>query len=378
MTQKLGRVAVVTDQMTDFGGADREMFSILKLFPNADVYTVLYNSSKYSHIYFKQKVYTSFVQKLPFKYKLSRHLKILNPIAYESFNFEKYDTLISISAGPARNIIPGVYQKHIAMIMTPPRSLWDHELNVRSSKLKRIYKPLSKIINNYQRVLDVTTVPRVDYWIANSKFISTKINKRYGVESKVIYPGISRENFRDISKKEINSVLEKYNLPEKFFLSVSRLYDYKRVDWAIRSCIETNKNLVIVGNGPDYKYLKKMSKERNNIIFLGFLDDDKDVQVIYKKSQALLFCGIEDFGLVPVEAMAQGTPIIAFNKGGVTETVLKHKTGEFFENEKELKNILNHFDKSMYNPTTVKNRARIFTEEIFLKNLESYLSQIYE
>jgi glycosyltransferase involved in cell wall biosynthesis len=378
MTQKLGDVAIIADQMTDFGGADREMFSILKLLPNADIYTVLYNPSKYSHIDFKQKVCTSFVQKFPFKYKMSRHLKILNPIAYESFNFEKYNTLISISAGPARNIIPGIHQKHIAMIMTPPRSLWDHELNVRSSKLKNIYKPISKIINNYHRILDVTTVPRVDYWIANSKFISNKIKKRYRVESKVIYPGIFKENFRKIPKKEVDRVLNKYNLPEKFFLSVSRLYDYKKVDWAIRSCINTNKNLVIVGNGPDCKYLRKISKGHKNIIFLGFLDDDKDVQVLYKQSQALLFCGIEDFGLVPVEAMAQGTPILAFDKGGVTETVLEHKTGEFFENEEELKNILNHFDKRRYNPITIRRRAQYFTEERFLKNLESYLSQIYE
>ncbi|MDD3474623.1 MAG: glycosyltransferase [Candidatus Dojkabacteria bacterium] len=378
MNYNLGRVAIIADQMTDFGGADREMFSVLKLFPDADIYTVLYNPSKYSHINIKNKVYTSFAQKLPFKYKMSRHLKILNPIAYENFNFEKYDTLISISAGPARNIIPGIYQKHIAMVMTPPRSLWDHELNVRSSRLKNIYKPISKIINNYQRILDVSTTPRVDYWIANSKFISRKIKKRYGVESTVIYPGISKENFREISQEEVNDVLQKYQLPDKFFLSVSRLYDYKHVDWAIESCVKTNKNLVIVGNGPDSKYLKEISKNHSNIIFLGFLDDDKDVQVLYKQALALLFCGIEDFGLVPVEAMAQGTPIIAYNKGGVTETVLEEKTGEFFNNQEELTNILNHFDKSMYNPTTIKNRAKDFTEKKFLQNLENYLSQIYE
>ena len=373
MDYNLGNVAIIADQMTDFGGADREMFSVLKLFPNADIYTVLYNPLKYAHIEIKQKVYTSFIQKLPLKFSIARHLKIINPIAYESFNFDKYDTLISISAGPARNIIPGIYQKHIAMIMTPPRSLWDHELNVRSSHLKCIYKPISKRINNYQRILDVSTVPRVDSWIANSKFISKKIKKRYGVKSTVIYPGIANDSFRDISNKEIDTILNKYNIPKKFFLCVSRLYDYKRVDWAIKSCIQTGQNLVIVGTGPDLKYLKKISKGYKNIYFLGFLDNDKDVQVLYKQAKALLFCGIEDFGLVPVEAMAQGTPIIAYNKGGVTETVLDRKTGVFFSNNQELTEILNHFDKSMYNPRTIINRAKDFTEEKFLENLENYL-----
>jgi len=375
MNYNPGRVAIIADQMTDFGGADREMLSVLKLFPKADIYTVLYNPLKYSQMGIKQKVYTSFAQRLPFKFSISRHLKILNPIAYESFNFEKYDTLISISAGPARNIIPGIYQKHIAMVMTPPRALWDHELNVRSSGLKWLYKPISKIINNYQRILDFTTIPRVDNWIANSKFISKKIKKRYGVQSTVIYPGIEKENFREISLREVNTIKEKYNLPEEFFLSVSRLYDYKRIDWAIKSCIQTNKNLVVVGKGPDTKYLKRISKGYKNIYFLGFLDSDSEVQALYKKAQGLLFCGIEDFGLVPIEAMAQGTPIVAYNKGGVTETVVGGKTGEFFDNQLELTDILNHFNKSMYNPKTVINRAKEFTEERFLENLDNYLSQ---
>lgn len=378
MKYNLGNVAIVVDQMVAFGGADREMLSVLKLFPQADIYTVIYNKRGYSNVEIQQDIYTSPLQKIPFKNSFSRHLKVLNPTAYENFDLRKYDTIISISAGPARNIIPDIDQTHIAMIMTPPRALWDHELNVRASILKNFYKPISQIINNYQRILDTTTVPRVDHWIANSKFISKKIKKRYGVNSHVIYPGISDESFESIPDKEIKDTLKKYNLPQNFFLSVSRLYDYKRVDWAIKSCIETNQNLVVVGKGPDMKYLKKIAKEFNNIYFLGFLDDDKDVRVLYKRAQALLFCGIEDFGLVPVEAMAQGTPIIAYNIGGVTETVLDKKTGQFFNTQPELTDILNHFDKKMYNPEIIVNRAKNFTEEKFLENLDNYLTQINE
>ena len=378
MKYDLGRVAIVTDQMTAFGGADREMLSVLKLVPQADIYTVLYNPEAYTNVDIKQKVYTSFVRKIPFKYMLARHLKIFNPIAYESLNLGKYDTVITISAGPARGIIPSINQKHIAMVLTPPRSLWDKELNVRARVLKSIYKPISKILNNYLRVWDQSLVSRVDYWIANSRFIAKKIYKRYGVKSKIIYPGIPKECFEEFKKAEINKLLRKYRLPSNFVLVVSRLYDYKRVDWAIKSALESAKNLVIVGDGPDRKYLKKLAKGKDNIYFLGFLKEDREVRILYRQAGTLLFCGIEDFGLVPIEAMAQGTPILAYNKGGVTETVLSHKTGEFFNDQKELAHILKNFDKSVYNPKEIIQRAEMFSEEKFLENLNKYFEKIYE
>jgi len=378
MQYELGRVAIIADQMTAFGGADREMLSVLKLIPEADIYTVLYNPEKYKHLDIKQNIYTSFVQKFPLKYKFSKHLKVLNPIAYENLDLSKYDTLISISAGPARGIIPNIGQTHIAMVMTPPRSLWDNELNVRASIFKGIYKPLSKILNTYLRIWDTSLVPRVDYWIANSKFISTKIKKRYGVNSKVIYPGIEEKYFEKFSEKDISKVVNKYSLPKDFVLVVSRLYDYKRVDWAIRSCIESGENLVIVGEGPDKKYLKKLARGYDNIYFLGFLDSDREVRILYKQAKVLLFCGVEDFGLVPVEAMAQGTPIFAYDEGGVTETVIENVCGKFFKNYEELTVLLKDYNKKEYNAQRIIKRAREFTEEKFLDNLREYFKQIHE
>jgi glycosyltransferase involved in cell wall biosynthesis len=378
MKYNLGRIAVIADQMTAFGGADRQMLSILKLVPDADIYTVLYNPKGYRNIDIKQKIYPSFLQKVSFKYKFSRHLKVLNPIAYESFDLREYDTLISISAGPARGVIPTINQTHIAMVTTPPRSLWDNELNARGSMLKNIYKPLSKLLNNYLRIWDTSLVPRVDHWIANSQFISKKIEKRYKVEAKVIYPGIEEKCFEQFADHEIDKIIKKYNLPKNFVLVVSRLYDYKRVDWAIKACIENSKNLVIVGEGPDKKYLEKISKGHKNIKFLGFLKDDREVRMLYNQAQVLLFCGIEDFGLVPVEAMAQGTPIIAYGYGGVTETVNVNTCGKFFNNQKELNNILNEFDKRRYNSKQIKERAKKFTERAFITNLENHLKNIYE
>lgn len=370
------KVAVIADQMTSFGGADREMFSMLKLFPNADIYTIAFDSSKYPDI--KQSIYTSFVQRIPKPKSFYRHLKIFTPWAYESFDLRKYDLVISISAGPARGVITGVYQPHIAMVMTPPRSLWDNELNVRASSLKSIYKPISTILNTYMRIWDLSISKRVDYWTANSKYIAKKINKRYGTSATVIYPGIPKESFQKISEAKKRKIAEKYKIKGRFVLVVSRLYDYKRIDWAIRGCIKAGKQLVIIGEGPDMRYLKNIANGNPLIKFLGFVKDDSEVRAFFNMAEVLLFCGIEDFGLVPVEAMAQGTPVFAYEQGGVLETVKRGVCGEFFKDEKELANLLKNFQKRRYNPREIVKRAREFTEEKFLNNLEEYIKKVYD
>lgn len=377
MRYDFGKVAIVADQMVAFGGADREMLSVLKLFPNADIYTVLYNPKGYTNVEIRNNIFTSFAQKIPFKYRFSKHLKVLNPIVYENFDLRNYDTIISVSAGPAKGVIPGVEQVHIAMVMTPPRSLWDKELNIRYNSLKYLYYPLSKILNNYLRIWDISLTPKIDYWIANSNFVAEKIEKRYKVSPKVIYPGIEEKAFQIATERERKAIIEKYKIPEEFMLVVSRLYDHKRVDWAIQSCIETKNNLVVVGDGKDKKYLKKLARGHSNIKFLGFVDSDNDVRILYGLADLLLFCGIEDFGLVPVEAMAQGTPVFAFNQGGITETVLEPICGRFFNSKEELISQLKEFQKKEYNSKQIINRAREFEERKFLNNLEQHFNKIY-
>lgn len=374
--KKWGRVAIIADQMTQFGGADREMFSILKLFPNADIFTILFNKEGYPQI--ENRVFTSFVQKIPAPKSFYRHLKIFTPIAYESFDLKGYDLVISISAGPGKGVITGIDQIHVGMVLTPPRSLWDMELNVRASHLKNIYKPISFLLNTYMRIWDYSISKRVDHWTSNSKYIAKKIKKIYGVDPLVMYPGIEKECFENISEERKTELREKYDIKGEFFLIVSRLFDYKNIDIAIRACIETNNQLIIVGDGPDLSYLKRVANGNNNIKFIGFLKSDSDVRTFYNISNALIFCGVEDFGLVPVEAMAQGTPVIAYREGGVLETVVEGKSGVFFNTEKELVQVLKKFSKKGYNSDTVIKQAANFTEEKFLKNLEIFLNQIYE
>ncbi len=371
------RVAIVADLMTGFGGADREMISILKLFPEADIFTIYFDRTKYPQI--TNTVHTSFVQKL-FKFlpkKFSKHLKIFTPWAYESFSFDGYDLVISISAGPAKGIITGIYQPHVAMTMTPPRSLWDKEYNFRGYKLRGLYKAISESINTFMRLWDISISKRVDYWTANSKYIQKKIKRTYGVDSTVIYPGIEKRYFVEPKESIIKGVVEKYGLPRDFVLVVSRLYDYKRVDWAIEACIKTGKNLVIVGEGPDTNFLKKKAGNNENIKFLGYIPDDEVICLLHQ-AQLLLFCGLEDFGIVPVEAMAAGTPVFALREGGVLETVKEGICGEFFQTQEELVKLLKKFDKRRYNEKEIIKHTQYFSEEKFINNLEKYLKGIYE
>ncbi len=370
------RVAIVADQMISFGGADREMFSILKIFPDADIFTIVFNRVAYPNI--SQRVYTSFLQKIPKPKSFYRHLKILTPFVYENFDLRGYDLVISISAGPGKGVITGIHQPHVAMVMTPPRSLWDYELNVRGSKLKWLYRPVSTFLNTFMRLWDYSISKRVDYWTANSKYIAAKIKKRYGVNPTVIYPGIETECFLEVSEREKEDIRRKYLIEGDFVLVVSRLYDYKNIDIAIRACIATGKQLLIVGEGPDMKYLKGVANGSSLIRFLGFLHEDDDVRVLFNMADLLLFCGIEDFGLVPVEAMAQGTVVFAYGEGGVLETVKEGVSGEFFKSEEELINLLKKFDRRGYNPREIVKRAKMFTEEKFISNLKEYLKKVYE
>lgn len=379
LQERFPKVAIVADQMSSFGGADREMYSILKLLPHAEIFTVVFNREKYPELE-GRTIHTSFVQKISnvLPKHFYRHLKVLTPFAYENFDLRGYDLVISISAGPAKGVITGLDQPHIAMVMTPPRSLWDKELNVRASRLKALYRPISVVLNTYMRVWDWTISRRVDYWTANSKYIARKIWKTYKKKATVLYPGVEEKYFLDSSEKEKRRVIKKYNLPKNFVLVVSRLYDHKRVDWAINACKKAKKQLIIVGEGPDRRYLEKVAGKDESIRFLGFVKDDMEVKTMYALSDVLLFCALEDFGLVPVEAMASGTPVLGFKDGGLLETVKEGLTGEFFTTQEELTSSLINFHKTRYNRQLIKKHAQLFSERKFINNLEQYLNKVYE
>lgn len=369
------KVAFVTDWMLAPGGADRLLFSLIKLFPDSTVFTSIYDESRYNGDFkIPVEVRTSFLQKMPFKFNLHRHYNVLTPIAFENLDLSGFDLVISLSAGPAKGCIVDLNQKHLGIILTPPRYLWDKDANFRASRLRRLYSFITPVISTWLRMWDFSTTKRLDRVVSISEFIKRKVAHYYGMDSEVVYPGLSPDWYilgNSINKMLINS------LPEEYFLIVSRLYDYKNVDWGIKAAIKSQKHIVIVGEGPDKSYLKKLAGKSELIHFVGRVPDE-DLKYLYANSEALIFAGIEDYGYVPVEAMAQGCPVFALNRGGVTETVVSGKTGELFEDEIDLVKLLQDYKSDMYNKVDIIARSRLFNEEIFHEGIIKQIRKIYE
>lgn len=368
------KIAIVTDWMLAPGGADRVLISLLRLFKDAIVYTSIYDKSKYvGDFKITSEVRTTFLQKFPMATRLHRHYNILAPIAFENLDFNHFDLIITLSAGPAKGIISGLEQKHLAIILTPPRTIWDGNLNVRGSRLRQAYKIVTPLISHLLRIWDLSTIERIDAVVSISQFIKRKVAKFYRIESDVIYPGLNRWWFQ-VALEEGSTILSK--IPEKYFLVVSRLYDYKRIDIAITACLKRDKNLVIVGSGPDEVYLRKLCDNSGRITFLGNVNDN-ELKHLYANCEAFLFCGIEDFGLVPLEAMASGSPVLVYNGGGAIEIVEEGVTGELFNNEEELQHLLG-LDFKKYKKVDIIKRAEQFSEERFHKNIISQINKLYE
>jgi glycosyltransferase involved in cell wall biosynthesis len=223
----------------------------------------------------------------------------------------------------------------------------------------------------------MTAVKRIDHLVSISRFIQKKVKKIYRRDSEVIYPGIDDVWFKPVTETGVTKVREKYRIPQEYFLIASRLYDQKKIDWAIEACKRTGDTLVVVGTGPDRPYLHRIARGHKNIVFTDFVSDD-DLLHLYHGAQAFLFCGAEDFGFVMIEAMAAGTPVFAFNEGAALETVVDGITGEFFDSIEGLEKLLKRVSWKKYNKSAIIERAKVFTEERFIKSFTRYLEKIYK
>ncbi|HQG57593.1 MAG TPA: glycosyltransferase [Candidatus Dojkabacteria bacterium] len=390
------KIAIVSDMLVSIGGAERVLFALLRKYPQADIYTSYFIPEKFPqidpkkvHVAFKIRGLNKLFWKLPvYRAFVSRIYNILAPVGFESFNLQKYDLIISISARSAKGVIPGLNSKHICLVQTPPRYEWDNDEEARVGNKSGVIRVLSRLWGTWYKLWDKVAIERADYLIANSKYIAEKIKKVYRKDCEVIYPGVDSYWFSESLENSINQNEEplkdaklqkhkEFTKPyDKYFLVVSRLFMYKRVDWAVKASISLGFNLVIVGDGPEKKNLEKIARRHKNITIMGMQPDDMYIKFLYGNAQALIFCGVEDFGLVPIEAMAQGCPIIAYNKGGVKETVIENETGYFFDDYEHLKTILNHFDKPKFDSKKIINRARQFTSEKFIDKITNFVDHI--
>ena len=346
------RVAIVYDRLNKWGGAERVLLALHELFPTAPIYTSVYDKKRasWANIF---DVKTSFLQRFPFAVHHELYPSLM-PIVFESFNFDEFDLVISVTSEAAKGIITKPQTRHICYCLTPTRYLWSgYKEYFRNPWLRFFSKP----IVSYLRFWDKITANRPDKFIAISKEVQNRIRKYYDKKSVVIYPPL-------VNFKEASDVKSKN---ENYFLIVSRLVPYKKIDLAIKSFNELKLPLKIIGVGSEMNRLRAMAGP--TIEFLGYLTD-KELVRYYSGCRALIFPGFEDFGLTILEAQSFGKPVIAYKGGGALETIIEGKTGIFFDkqNFKSLATAVRQFDNLAIDPEDCKQQAEKFSLEQFKKN----------
>lgn len=357
------KTAIVYDWIDKWGGVERVLLTLAKMFPRADWLTSYFDPRAASWAR-KLNVKTSFIQQFPDFIKKNRILSIpLYPYAFESFNFSDYDLVISVSSSFAKSIITRPGTLHICYLLTPTRYFWLET----ETYLDNPFKQLGKIrLKKYQE-WDYVAAQRPDQIISISKAVQQRVKKFYKRNSEVIYPPFDVEYWEKI-KQEALKVKQKSS---KFFLVVSRLEPYKKVDLVINVFNKLKEKLVIVGKGTQMSRLKRLAG--NNIEFLSDLSDE-ELARLYASAEALIMPQVEEFGYVSLEAQLFGCPVIAYKKGGATETILENKTGLFFDRQtaKSLANAVARFTKIEYN---LKKRAieygKISVERFSLDKFEN-------
>ncbi len=359
------KIAIVHDHLTQVGGAEQVLKILHEMWPDAPIYTLLYDEKKLGGIFPKEKIQTSFLQKLPGAIKHYQWYLPLMPTATESYDLAGFDAVVSSSSAFAKGIITQSDTVHICYCHTPTRYLWsDTHTYIQGLPYPRFVKGALPIILNKLRIWDQVSSQRPDAFVANSGFVSKRIEKYYKRKSSVIYPPVDTKNFF------ISPSIDKY------YLTGGRIVPYKRFDLTIQAFNQLGIPLKIFGDGPQLGYLKKIAK--GNIEFLGRVDDS-ELSKFYSRCMAFIHPQVEDFGITSVEAMASGRPVIAYSGGGARETVEHGITGEFFEEQawEALADTIVRFKPEKYDSNIIKNHAEKFNVERFKKEIKKCIEQEY-
>ena len=364
------KIAVVHDWLNGYRGGEKVLQAILELLPeNTPLYTLVYEKSNLPDIITERPIHTSIIQKLPLGVKKYKYYLPLFAQAIEGFDMTGYDTILSTSHAVAKGIIPDIGAKHLAYLHSPMRYIWDqtHQyFNSRSISPKNLF--IQWFLSRY-RMWDIASNSRVDRFIANSSYIKKRMQRYYGTGSAalknihVVHPYYENHSFT----QQPNLITNDAPSHRDYLLVVSALVPYKRIDIAIEAAQSLGRKLKIVGSGPEEKKLKSMANSDTE--FLGWVSNEELLQ-IYSKAQFLLFPGIEDFGITPLEAMANNVPVIAYNKGGVRDTVSHLKTGYFYDEmkAKSMANAIVEAEKIAFKKNDFEHSLRKFTKDKFKQN----------
>lgn len=369
------KVAVVHDWLPLIGGGEAVLKEIIALYPNADVFTLFnfLNQEQLESLGIK-KVHTSYLNKLPGIEKYYRKLIGLCPQAIEDFDLSSYDLIISSSAAFAKGVIVGGHQVHVAYVHSPARYAWDmmHQYLKQTGLDKGIKGYIAKRILSKFRIWDTRTANGVDLFIANSNFISKRIWRVYRREAEVIYPPVDLTRFTALENKD------------DFYLTASRMVPYKRIDLiASAFAAMPDKKLVIIGDGPELSRIRKICENCSNIILLGYQNNHTLVDHM-RRAKAFVFAAEEDFGIVPVEAQACGTPVIAYGAGGALETIINIRenaetgTGLFFQ-EQKIESIIKcvcDFEGYEFSAQSCRQNAERFSRDKFREFFSHRLQSI--
>ncbi|MGQ9570525.1 MAG: glycosyltransferase family 4 protein [Thermodesulfovibrionales bacterium] len=365
------KVAIIHDWLVTWGGSEQVLGQIVQLYPDADIYALIdFFPEAERDFILNKKVTTSFIQRLPFARKKYRTYLPLMPLAIEQFDLSEYDLIISNSHAVAKGVLTNSSQIHISYCYTPMRYAWDLQNQyLKGNKLNKGIKGIiTKTILHYMRIWDLSTANRIDHFITLSHYIARRIKKIYGRDSTVIYPPV------DIEKYHIG------NIKEDFYLTASRMVPYKRIDLIVEAFSEmSGKRLIVIGDGPEFNNIKRKAKK--NVELLGY-QKDNILKEYLQKARAFVFAAEEDFGILPVEAQACGTPVIAFGRGGVLETVVEDKTGIFFKEQtaKSLIEAINIFEKKqdMFKPDEIRKNAVKFSIDRFRKEFREFIEKVLQ
>lgn len=335
-------------------GGEKVLEALCEMYPDADIYTHVYDPDNASKTIRKHKVFTTFISKLPFAKRLYKLYLPFMPLALELLDLTDYDLIISSESGPAKGVVPGPGATHICYCHSPMRYIWDH-YHIYQKSVGFMTRLVMSLASHYLRQWDAVSAARTDVFVANSSHVANRIKKYYRRDAVVIHPPVAVEEFSKVDKSELRD----------FYLWAGELVAYKRPDIIVEAFNQSGRKLLIIGDGPELKKLKVVAKA--NIQFLGKVEFDA-LKWHFARCKALIFPGEEDFGIIPVEVLASGRPVIGLAKGGLLDIFGDQEVGRLFPDASvsSLQNAIDLFEQDAreFEDRCIQ-RSKQFTKEIF-------------
>jgi glycosyltransferase involved in cell wall biosynthesis len=359
------KVALAHDYLNQYGGAERVLEQLHDLYPDAPIYTSMYDPSIMPAAYRSWDIRTSFMQRLPFVTKRHQAYLMAYPIAFESFDLSAYDVVISNSSAFCKGVVTGPSTMHISYCLTPMRWVWRYRDYVDRERLGGVARALLPPLIHYLRVWDAMASSRVDRYIAISSAVAARIRKYYRRNPEIIYPPVDTAQFPAAGPRG------------DYYMTAGRMTPYQRKDLIVDAFRDLGRPVKIVGDGRDRARLQ--ARATPNIEFPGWVDD-RTLRDLYANCRGYLFPGEEDFGIAPVEAQAAGKPVIAYAAGGALDTVIDGETGVLFARQTpaDLADAVRRFETLSFDPDRIRQNAERFSSQVFRERFSSFVERAYQ